>query len=61
MFDFYIVATAITHGHGKGPVHLDHLQCTGEEMSLFNCSHDGVGIHDCAVNDYARVICYNGM
>ena len=35
------------YGYGDGPFHLDDLQCSGDEESLFNCPHSGVGIHDC--------------
>ena len=32
---------------GTGPILLDDLSCTGSESSLKNCSHSGIGIHDC--------------
>ena len=41
-----------------GPFHLDDLNCTGDEQSLFQCSHNGLGIHDCGEYDDASVLCY---
>ena len=43
-----------------GPFHLDDLNCTGDEQSLFQCSHNGLGIHDCGEYDDASVLCYIG-
>ena len=49
-------------GFGEGPFHLDDLQCTGDEESLFECPHNGVGVHDCGPYDSARVAaCYTGI
>ena len=41
-------------------VHMHHVYCTGDEESLFECPHNGVGIHDCDIYDDAAVECYNG-
>ncbi|NWI99343.1 DMBT1 protein, partial [Crypturellus undulatus] len=35
-------------GEGTGPVLLDELACIGDEESLAQCSHQGLGIHDCS-------------
>ena len=59
----HIVATALSFarfGQGEGPIHLDYLQCTGEEESLLGCRHRGIGIHSCGHYEDASVICYNG-
>ena len=38
--------------------HLDNVHCIGNETALSNCSHNGVGDHDCAVkSEEAGVIC----
>ena len=42
------------------PIHLDNVHCTGDEESLFQCRHNGVGIHDCRGTDGASAICYIG-
>ena len=49
-----------TYGIGVGPFHLDDLHCTGDEESLFQCPHNGLGIHDCGQHDVASVLCYIG-
>ena len=49
-----------TYGRGVGPFHLDDLQCTGGEESLFQCPHNGLGIHDCGQYDDASALCYIG-
>ena len=62
-FIFSVVATAFRHarfGQGEGPIHLDSLQCTGEEESLLDCQHRGIGIHSCGHYEDASVLCYNG-
>ena len=59
----HTVATAFRHarfGQGEGPIHLDGLQCTGEEESLLDCRHRGIGIHSCGYYEDASVLCYNG-
>ena len=43
--------------HGTGPILLDELRCTGRESSLFNCSHNRLGAHDCDHSDDAGVNC----
>ena len=45
---------------GLASIHLDNVHCTGDEDSLFDCRHNGVGIHDCGGNDDAGVFCYDG-
>ena len=42
---------------GTGPIFLDELRCTGRESSLFNCSHNRLGAHDCDHSDDAGVNC----
>ena len=45
---------------GKASIHLDNVHCAGDEDSLFDCRHNGVGIHDCGGDDDAGVYCYAG-
>ncbi|NWJ08070.1 DMBT1 protein, partial [Crypturellus undulatus] len=44
-------------GEGTGPVFLDELACTGDEASLAQCSHQGLGIHNCRHKEDASVVC----
>ena len=63
MIHFYVVARAFSRarfGQGEGPILLDGLQCTGEEESLLDCRHRGIGIHSCGHYEDASVLCYNG-
>lgn len=50
------------YGQGTGDIHLDNVNCTGRESSILNCSHDGLGVHDCTHADDAGVSCstYSG-
>ena len=46
-----------TYGQGTGDILLDDLGCTGSETSLFDCSHSGVGTHNCAHSEDAGAVC----
>ena len=38
--------------------HLDNVDCSGNESILSNCSHNGVGFHNCYVRrEEAGVVC----
>ena len=37
------------YGRGTGQFILDNLRCTGTEASLFDCTHNGEGNHNCVV------------
>ena len=39
------------------PILLDNLGCTGTEKSLFDCQHNGVGIHNCDHSDDIGILC----
>ena len=44
-------------GEGQGPIFLDSIACTGSEVSLQLCPHEGVGSHNCGHNEDSGVIC----
>lgn len=44
-------------GHGATPIHLDDLSCLGNETRLEQCTHPGVGNHDCSNEEDAGVVC----
>ncbi|KAJ8040920.1 Deleted in malignant brain tumors 1 protein [Holothuria leucospilota] len=46
-----------TYGPGSGQILLDNLQCRGTEVSLTQCSHNGVGVHNCRHNEDVSVVC----
>ena len=42
---------------GRSLVWLKNLSCTGKERSLFECSHEGLGSHNCEGERRAGVLC----
>ena len=47
------------YGQGTGPILLDNVDCFGFELSLFSCTHKGVGNHNCDHSDDVGVRCGN--
>ena len=44
-------------GHGLTTIHLDDIECVGNEGRLIDCPHSGVGQHNCHHAEDAGVIC----
>ena len=45
------------YGQGSGSVWFDSVQCLGNELDLFACTHSGVGYHSCKHDEDASVEC----
>ncbi|XP_054374427.1 soluble scavenger receptor cysteine-rich domain-containing protein SSC5D-like, partial [Molothrus ater] len=45
------------YGRGEGPIWLDDVTCTGEELDFFRCGHRAWGEHNCHHGEDAGVIC----
>ena len=45
------------YGRGSGLTWLDNLNCTGTELNIVNCTHNGWGKEDCRHSDDAGVEC----
>ena len=45
------------YGYETGPIWLDDLDCSGSELTLLQCSHRGLGNHNCSHSDYATMFC----
>ena len=47
-------------GHGTGSFVLDNVNCVGTETSVFDCPHNGEGVHNCGSAEWAGVKCNTG-
>ena len=54
-------ATNLPHfGPGAGFILLNDVGCTGNEVNLTQCRHNGLGVHNCVPSEDAGVICSTG-
>ena len=44
-------------GGGLTAIHLDDMNCNGNESRLADCAHSGVGNHNCLHSEDAGVLC----
>ncbi len=45
------------YGSGEGLIALDNVICTGNEINLLQCSHNGITKNNCDHAEDAAVIC----
>ena len=45
---------------GSESILLNVVHCTGDEISIFSCNHNGIGSHICDNNEDAGVVCLEG-
>ena len=48
-------------GQGSGPILFDDVACIGTEARLIDCSHPGIGVHNCGHTEDAGVVCDSGL
>ena len=47
------------YGPGSGSILLDNVECRGDENRLIDCTHIGLGTHNCDHSEDAGVMCRN--
>uniref|UniRef100_A0A8C1GCD0 SRCR domain-containing protein n=1 Tax=Cyprinus carpio TaxID=7962 RepID=A0A8C1GCD0_CYPCA len=57
MLGFQRATNVFTDGAGTGRIWLDELRCTGNEKSIFDCPHAGMGVNNCSHNEDVGISC----
>ena len=47
-------------GASSQSIWLDDVSCNGSESQLIDCSHAGIGLHDCFHREDVGIVCTNG-
>lgn len=50
-------STLAEFGRGSGPIHLDNVNCAGDEAMLHQCDANDFGDNDCGHSEDAGVVC----
>ena len=52
-----ISLNAAYFGQGVGLIFLDDVECVGNETSIFDCLHLGIGISNCFHSEDVSILC----
>ena len=53
----YVLRSTLEFGAGNGTIWLDNVGCTGNESSILECNHGGLGQHNCVHSEDIGVVC----
>lgn len=53
--------TSAHFGRGEGPIWLDNVECTGDELALTQCKHPDFGVNNCGHGEDSGVICLGAL
>ena len=48
------------YGQGTGAILMDDVRCVGTETRLWDCTTNGIGVHNCGHSEDASVQCVGG-